>query len=227
MRDVPCQIIEDVLPLYVDDVCSEESRKMVEEHLAQCEQCKMKWERMKADLPIPEKKEMDATADERVIKGMASTWRAGKKKSFMKGIFISALSITFLLLVYVGLFRWQITSVPADKVEISDVSETEDGKIMYHLNIDDGYSVNTLKYSMDDDGNFYITAKRPVMKEEAQQPFALEKGYDFIDVPDQENTRGQKIKAIYFGTAKDKTLIWKKGMELPDASEEVKERFGF
>ena len=227
MRDVPCEIIEDLMPLVVDDVCSEESREMVEEHLAHCKQCQLKWERMKADLPIPEKKETDRATDDRVIKGMASTWKKGRKKSFLKGVFLSTLSIVVLLLVYVGLFEWQITSVPADKAEISDVGKTEDGKIMYHLNIDDGYSVNTLKYSMDDNGDFYITAKRPVVKEEVQPLSTLEKGYDFIDVPDQESMRGQKIKAIYFGTQKDRTLIWKKGMDLPDASEEAKERFGF
>ena len=227
MRDVPCDIIEDLLPLAMDDVCSEESRKMVEEHLVHCEQCQLKWERMKAELTILEKKSVDATADNRVIKGMATKWKKGRKKSFLKGAILSALSIAFLILAYVGLFEWQITTVPAEKAVISKISETEDGKIVYFLNIDDGYSVNTLKYSMDDHGNFYITAKRPVVKEESHPPFALEKGYEFIDVPDQENTRGKKINAIYFGTPKDKTLIWKKGMKLPEASEEAKARFGF
>ncbi|MEI2665701.1 zf-HC2 domain-containing protein [Rossellomorea sp. LJF3] len=227
MREVPCEIIEDILPLYVDDVCSEESKNMVEEHLSHCEQCQMKWKRMKADLPITEKKRVDSTTDDRLIKRMAATWKQGRKKSFVKGISISALTFAFLFLAYLGLFQWQITSVPADKAEISDVSETGDGKIMYHLNIDDGYSVNTLKYSLDDNGDFYITAKRPVVKEKAQPLSTLEKGYDFIDIPEQENIRSQKIKAIYFGTSDDRTLIWKKGMELPDASEEAKERFGF
>ncbi len=35
-----CTIIEDLLPLYVDAVCSEESRKAVEEHLQKCEACR-------------------------------------------------------------------------------------------------------------------------------------------------------------------------------------------
>lgn len=33
---VPCNIIEDLLPLYHDNVCSEESRAMVKEHLQTC-----------------------------------------------------------------------------------------------------------------------------------------------------------------------------------------------
>lgn len=35
-----CKVIEDLLPLYSDSVCSDESRKLVEEHLQECENCR-------------------------------------------------------------------------------------------------------------------------------------------------------------------------------------------
>ena len=34
-----CEIIRDLLPLYVDDICSEKSREAVEEHLQECAEC--------------------------------------------------------------------------------------------------------------------------------------------------------------------------------------------
>jgi hypothetical protein len=34
-----CDVIRDLLPLYADDACSEGSKKMVEEHLAECQEC--------------------------------------------------------------------------------------------------------------------------------------------------------------------------------------------
>lgn len=34
-----CSVIKDLLPLYQDEICSEESRAMVQEHLAECEDC--------------------------------------------------------------------------------------------------------------------------------------------------------------------------------------------
>lgn len=37
---VDCKIIEDMLPLYLDGVCSIPTKQMVEEHLAECENCK-------------------------------------------------------------------------------------------------------------------------------------------------------------------------------------------
>lgn len=35
----PCGLVRDLLPLYRDDVCGEESRRIVEEHLAECAEC--------------------------------------------------------------------------------------------------------------------------------------------------------------------------------------------
>lgn len=34
-----CEVIRDLLPLYVDDACSEETRRMVDEHLQACPDC--------------------------------------------------------------------------------------------------------------------------------------------------------------------------------------------
>ena len=34
-----CNVIRDLLPLYADEVCSDESRVLVDEHLAECAEC--------------------------------------------------------------------------------------------------------------------------------------------------------------------------------------------
>ena len=43
---ITCNIIEDLLPLYVDDMVSEDSRKLVEEHLKECLACQKMQEEM-------------------------------------------------------------------------------------------------------------------------------------------------------------------------------------
>ena len=35
-----CKIIEDLLPLYEEGICSEETRDAVEKHLSECEKCR-------------------------------------------------------------------------------------------------------------------------------------------------------------------------------------------
>lgn len=47
-----CNVIKDLLPLYIDGCCSEESKKIVEKHMETCESCKMFLEDMKAPSDI-------------------------------------------------------------------------------------------------------------------------------------------------------------------------------
>ena len=37
--DETCNIVQDLLPLYYDDVCSPSSKRLVEKHLKTCEKC--------------------------------------------------------------------------------------------------------------------------------------------------------------------------------------------
>lgn len=227
MSKVSCEIIKDMLPLYYDNVCSDDSKRMVEEHLLECNNCKMELENLQVEIRIPEKNMIENRNDSNVIKSISTSWRRLRLKSFIMGGIISALLITIIILGYVGLFKWEITSVDTDVVEITEVSEMEDGKIVYYAEISDGYRLTRLKYDMDSEGNFYITPLRPIIKKKSQPPYGFEKGYDFIDIKEQEEFRGKKIKAIYYGTPKDKILIWEKGMELPKASEKIEDYFGF
>ena len=36
MEKITCDVIQDILPLYCDDVCSKDSRELVEKHLEDC-----------------------------------------------------------------------------------------------------------------------------------------------------------------------------------------------
>lgn len=49
---VKCPVIEDLLPLFIDEVCSEESRIIVEEHLAECGLCSDKFRVQKSEIIV-------------------------------------------------------------------------------------------------------------------------------------------------------------------------------
>ena len=40
MKQISCNVIKDILPLYLDDVVSQDTREMVEEHLESCDACR-------------------------------------------------------------------------------------------------------------------------------------------------------------------------------------------
>ena len=55
-----CEVVRDLLPLYHDDVCSEKSREMVEEHLQECGACKKELEKIKKGVSVSNASRQDA-----------------------------------------------------------------------------------------------------------------------------------------------------------------------
>lgn len=56
MKRKECQIVQDLLPLYLDGVCSPASAALVEEHLSACEDCRALREEMAQREPLPDAK---------------------------------------------------------------------------------------------------------------------------------------------------------------------------
>lgn len=55
-----CSIVNDLLPLYLEDMCSADSGAALEEHLRECSACREKLARMKNDNVIPQVKKQES-----------------------------------------------------------------------------------------------------------------------------------------------------------------------
>lgn len=62
-----CEIVGDLLPLFVDDVCSGQSKQAVSEHLRRCETCNRLFRGMQS-APVPSLEPEKPTADKAVAK---------------------------------------------------------------------------------------------------------------------------------------------------------------
>ena len=51
---ITCQVIQDILPLYTDGCCSEDSKNLVEEHLKTCDDCQKLIDRYEEPVPVQE-----------------------------------------------------------------------------------------------------------------------------------------------------------------------------
>ena len=47
-----CDVIKDLIPLYIDGCCSEESKRLVKEHIEKCDECKRLIEDMVAPTEV-------------------------------------------------------------------------------------------------------------------------------------------------------------------------------
>ncbi|WP_098749457.1 zf-HC2 domain-containing protein [Paenibacillus sp. EZ-K15] len=227
MSRVSCNIIQDLLPLYYDDVCSTDTKALVDEHLADCPDCREVLSHMSSPMSLPAQTIEQNKQESAGLQQVAAQWSRTKWNSFIKGLWITCLAVGLLFLVYVGLFKWNITSVPTRVIQVSDISQLKDGRIVYHVKMTDGYNVNQASYDTDEEGNFYVTPKRPIIKSKRFANMGLSNMYYFNDIKEREKSFGEgvQIKALYLGTPDDRILIWQQGMELPPASEFVELQF--
>lgn len=51
-KEIPCYIISDLLPLYQDDILSEQTKKDIDKHLSECQECKKKIDMMEMKIDV-------------------------------------------------------------------------------------------------------------------------------------------------------------------------------
>ena len=121
-----CDIIKDLLPLYADGVCSEDSRRLVEEHIAGCSACRSELETMGKDIKLPSSK--DAAALKRIKRRI-------RAEKIVAGLAAGAVILGGLSFLTVWLINTD-RSMDVEKYHITEnVSVTEhDGALWLSVN---------------------------------------------------------------------------------------------
>ena len=91
-----CNIIRDILPLYIEEIVSEDTVSFVEEHLEKCAACRTELENMKAPNALEIVVSDTQATDEKPLKAFAKMWNRKKR------IVISAFAAILLLVVLLG-----------------------------------------------------------------------------------------------------------------------------
>ena len=95
MAEITCNVIRDLLPLYVDDVISDDSRKLVDEHISGCENCMNYYKEMKTS--VIDNDPVKHSGEKETLKKI--------KKAINKKRFITAMiTAIFMIAVAGGLF---------------------------------------------------------------------------------------------------------------------------
>ena len=95
---IACEIIKDLLPLYQDGVCSKKSKAVVEEHLAECDNCKAELDAMNEIIPIISVEHNLSEAEE--VNTLSRKWKKGMWKSSLKGALFTVLFIAVILVTF-------------------------------------------------------------------------------------------------------------------------------
>ena len=127
-----CNIVKDLLPLYIDGALSEDSRKLVEEHAALCESCAR--ERQEMMLALPREHEPDV--EQKVLAKAAKNLR---RRHMRRGglLTVAGLLLGVLLIFsanWLHWYLWEDGSVPMalDQYDVR-MSTLESGQLIFSL----------------------------------------------------------------------------------------------
>lgn len=204
MEKISCEIIRDLLPLYNDEVCSEDSRRIVETHLEQCGDCQRLLERIRLDCRIGDIQEQK---DETLIKDLSVGWKRSVKRNFIKGVLAALCACLLLAGILLGLWRLPLVQVPADCMQATVTSVTET-MVNVHLEAIDGKSVRYMTTKVTDDGRLYIIVKRSIIS--TKQSPALNWDAE-VGIPRTYVTEmGAQVvvQEIYYGDTDKSELVW-------------------
>ncbi len=98
-----CAVIKDLLPLYKDELCSSESKKLVEEHIAGCESCQKVFEFMNKELKLSKEVVKDNMDNANMLIGLSKKWNKKLMFEVLKGIGIGILTM-ILVILFLSLF---------------------------------------------------------------------------------------------------------------------------
>ena len=134
-----CSIVEDLLPLYLEDMCSEDSKAAIEKHLQECPACREKLSRMKSSEIIPKMKKQERNL---LITDYA---KKVKRHRIQIGISVTVISVvvvcllTLCLLTLIDMHRQANPTTDFEEAGVYDLTAEElettateiDGYIFY------------------------------------------------------------------------------------------------
>ena len=96
-----CSYVRDVLPLYLENMVSEETSAFVKEHLENCPECAAELEAMKAGTKVEKiGSDMQNTLETEVLKSMKAIRKRFRKKAFRVGAIIALGVLIHIFPVY-------------------------------------------------------------------------------------------------------------------------------
>ena len=160
---LPCEIVQDLLPSYVDGLTSDCSAKAVEAHLQGCSACSALYENMKKEYQQPAKREPKQTARSEQEKRLFHKIQHRLNRRVRRAVGAGIAAVLLVAVVSYGLFSWPVKEIGAEDVTMTatvyalkDYAEQADG-VMVSLQTGDDAAVVIRKGQDDNSPQYEIT----------------------------------------------------------------------
>lgn len=230
-----CKIVQDLLPLYFDDLCSPETKQFIEEHLKECECCKTYSNEMTEGVIPKSIFENMRTELKETNEFIIEISNYVKRKIGIRLTTIVAAFLVFLLSLGI-LTGPELIKIPASKLTISQLKTEEEMEngfkyIRVSCRVNDrknAYTFTNFKiFGKGDDERIttlYLTPVRPVFtktKPDSDKNAAPGHGYMFDGTPGSAGNYIEwrllpsDLDRICIGTESDYKVLWEKQAEQP------------
>lgn len=228
MNNAECNVVRDLMPLCIDSAASEDSRKLVVDHVWKCEKCAEVYKEMQGHLLSGQEDDTDYLD--------AAARRLHRKRKNRKRILIAVTCLLTAIVVMIGMWGYDyatnmsIFHVALDEYDAYLTRTREDGRIILNIDMQD----KTLRYGyggygvFEDEGCVYrISAHTTLIREYYAEPQHL-----YTDVQDwwywidgaiyaADPATTKPIASIRMYCGDDEKIIYQYGDDIPFCSEEL------
>jgi len=206
---ITCDVIKDLLPLYVDEVLSEDSNKLVEEHLKMCNDCTAYCERLKGDDDITGIEAVKIEENLEEMEPLKKIKKRIRRTAIRLGI---ALGVCILIgALVIGFCYARGGHVDPDDVEISNV-RVENEEVLFDVKVINPGKIYVPIGTMSDTtcdetpygDHYYVRCRMDTILWFLASGTVMERT---VSIP-LEWMEGTSMHEIYYGDGKDKVLVW-------------------
>ena len=114
-----CEVVRDLMPLYLDECCSESSRELVEEHLKECDCCRKMAEQMRKELIVGTEEKQENLREEELLQTGKEVIRTEIREDYLEHIIWMDIPLNILLTIFsIGTFsEWDAVNNIAYSLE--------------------------------------------------------------------------------------------------------------
>lgn len=228
MSNVECNVVRDLMPLCIDGAASEESRKMVVDHVWKCEKCAAIYKDMQAEMQ-PDKPDESDYLD-------AAARKLHRKRKNRKRILIAVTCIVTVIIVLAGMWGYDyaanrsIFPVALDEYD-AYLTRMRNGEVLLNIDLKDdrlvcglsGYSTTGPKGGYVWNAEVKTTLIRKYFDEPSIDLRVSRTTWNWVDgamyhiSPD----KGAPIEAYIMFDGENERVLYQVGDDIPLCSEEL------
>lgn len=159
-----CDIVQDLLPLYVDDVVKPTTKEVISEHLEKCEKCKNEYTYMLKGIENKDKQRNNLNPAD----GFNMLKKKLKRKNIRRMLLVILLTCGFAIGIIYFLMNVPVVSVSEDAIEVSNVYVVDDSEVFIKFHYKSKYEVPyvmspSVNFNQTENAELVFNIKHPVI----------------------------------------------------------------